>query len=300
MKFSKFLSLSVLLFIGISSFAQEVEIDDRIENSVRPIPEEDIFYMTRLWRRMDLNEKMNRPFFSAGNEISKYLIDWVNAGVLKAYKNDSLRTEISIEDFKENLKIDIDNIDGQLSAAEMAAGFGGSETSSGVDDGWGTVPTGQPEKPASNDGFSSSPIAASTDEYFFPKDLTILEIKEDAVIDKKRSRLYFDIQTVTLIVPASKTRAGFDKPVASFRYKDIYNLMKANKNCVWYNSQNEMQHKNMSTAFDLRLFDARIIKKGNAEDKFLTDIYRGEQEGLMMSQLIENQLIELEDTMWEN
>ncbi|MFM1913048.1 MAG: hypothetical protein RIR51_886 [Bacteroidota bacterium] len=304
MKFIKFLSISFILTLGFNSFSQEVDIDDRLNNSIRPIAEEDILYMTQLWRRMDMNEKMNRPFFANGHELSKFLIEWVNAGVIKAYKNDSLKTELSIADFKENLKIDIQNADAQLSESEKQAGFGGDEVNgqSGVDDGWGGGTSSEStSKPlAEDDGFNTSPVTASSEEFFFAKDLTIVELKEDAIIDRKRSRLYFDIQSITLIVPASKTVAGFDKPVASFRWKDVYNLMKANKNCIWYNMQNEMSHKNMSTAFDLRLFNARIIKKGNANDKFLTDIYKGESEGLLMSQLIENELIELEDTMWEN
>jgi hypothetical protein len=33
------------------------------QNSIRPIDEEDVHYRARLWRRMDLNEKINQPFF---------------------------------------------------------------------------------------------------------------------------------------------------------------------------------------------------------------------------------------------
>ena len=76
--------------------------------------------------------------------------------------------------------------------------------------------------------------------------------------------------------------------------------MGSNPNCIWYNSENETQHKNMADAFDLRMFQARIIKKGNVEDKLLTDLYGGEKEGLMMSQLLEYKLLELEHDLWEN
>lgn len=300
MKLVKFLFLALILSSSLPSFSQEFEVDDRLNNSAHPIPKEDIFYRTQLWRRMDLKEKMNRPFFSSGHELSKFLLDWVNAGVLTAYKNDSLKTVLTPNQFKENLKIVIANAEGQLSDEEKAAGFGGSEQNAGVDDGWGTSPAGSAEKSAPANDFNASPIAASTEEFYFAKDLSILELKEDVIIDKKRSRLYFDIQSLTLIIPSSKTAAGFDKPVASFRWKDVYNLMKANTQCIWYNVQNEIQHKNMSVAFDLRLFDARIIKRGNADDRFLSDIYKSESEGLLMSQVIENQIIELEDTMWEN
>ena len=49
----------------------------------------------------------------------------------------------------------------------------------------------------------------------------------------------------------------------------------------------------MAYAFDLRLFSARIVKTGNIEDKFLSDLFGGERQSLLQSQLIENKLLEL-------
>lgn len=295
------------LICSFASLAQEKPIAPN-QNSVRPIDEADVHYRARLWRRMDLNEKINQPFFSMNSEISKFLLEWVKAGVLTPYTNDSLQVKLSPAAFVENLKMEETTADGELSEAERAAGFGAEVAkdtkktdakTEGTDDGWGgakaTATPGVPSK----DDFDAKPVV-STVAYYFPKELSILEIKEDAVIDRKRSRLYFDIQALTLIIPASKTKAGFDKPVASFRYKDVYKLFRSNANCIWYNSDNEMQHKNMADAFDLRLFQARIIKKGNAENKYLTDLFSGDKEGLLMSQQLEYKLLELEHEMWEN
>jgi gliding motility associated protien GldN len=305
--FGKF--LMVLFVLGsIYAYGQE---KPRVQNpnSIRPIDEEDVHYRARLWRRMDLNEKINQPFFSVNNEISKYLVEWVKAGVLVPYKNDSLIVKLSATTFVENLKMEETSGDGELSEAERAAGFGGevakkteNRGGAGSDDGWGagaSKPTAGIAEVANKDNFDAKTPLSSV-AYYFPKELSIIEIKEDAVIDRKRSRLYFDIQALTLIVPASKTKAGFDKAVASFRYKDVYKLFRSNPDCIWYNSENETQHRNMADAFDLRLFQARIIKKGNAENKFLTDMYEGEKEGLLMSQLLEYKLLELEHDMWEN
>ena len=282
--FGKF--LMVLFVLGsLHLYGQE---KPRVQNpnSIRPIDVEDVHYRARLWRRMDLNEKINQPFFSINNEISKYLVEWVKAGVLTPYKNDSLTVKLSAANFVEVAK-----------DAKKPETKGGA----GSDDGWGAgaKATAGTAEVATKDNFDAkAPI--STVAYYFPKELSIIEIKEDAVIDRKRSRLYFDIQALTLIVPASKTKAGFDKAVASFRYKDVYKLFRSNPDCIWYNSENETQHKNMADAFDLRMFQARIIKKGNAENKYLTDMFEGEKEGLLMSQMLEYKLLELEHDMWEN
>ena len=296
---SKLILFSACVGLAFQSLAQEKPVPGN-QNSVRPIDESSIHYKARLWRRMDLNEKINQPFFSVNNEISKFILEWVKAGVLTPYTNDSLITKLTADQFQENLKMEEQSEDAALSDAEKAAGFGAegaTPKATGTDDGWGggTKSSAAPAK----DAFDAKPAGVAV-SYYFPKELSILEIREDAVIDRRRSRLYFDIQSITLIIPASKTKAGFDKAIASFRYKDLYKLFRSNPNCIWYNSENEMQHKNMADAFDLRMFQARIIKKGNVENKFLTDLYGGEKEGLMMSQLLEYKLLEMEHDLWEN
>lgn len=301
-------------------------------NSARPIDEADIMYKVTNWRRMDLREKINQPFFSKNNEITRFLIDGYRSGLLKAYKNDSLTTELALEDFNTNLKYE--NTEGGLSDEEKAAGFGKASEDDGwggtpktdpkakpqakksgapavEDDGWGGTSTAKqspasgkkPGTPAANDaGWGDEPTAAAVGgpiEYF-ATELPIIEIKEDFIFDRKRSRAYNDIQALTIIIPAEKTARGFDVPVASFRYKDVAAYFRSNpKKFIWYNSINQAQHKNMADAFDLRLFNARIIKQSNANDAFLTDIYGGEKAGLLKSQQLEHKLMEFEHNLWE-
>ena len=52
---------------------------------------------------MDLKEKINQPFFSRNNEITKFLIDGVKSGVLTAYTNDSVSTVLTSEGFAKNM-----------------------------------------------------------------------------------------------------------------------------------------------------------------------------------------------------
>ena len=140
--------------------------------------------------------------------------------------------------------------------------------------------------------------AFSGDEYF-AKELNILEIKEDWIFDRKRSRLYYDIQTVTLLLPADKNAAGYEKPIASFKYKDLDKLFRSDpKKFIWYNPQNQAQHKNLADAFDLRLFYGRITKVANPGDKDLVGMY-GDREGLLKSYQTEYELMETEHGLWE-
>jgi hypothetical protein len=287
--------------------AQEKDNKGKNPDSVRPIDESNIMWKQRLWRRMDLNEKQNQPFFSKGNEITKYLMEWVQSGVLQPYKNDSLKTKITKEDFIKNLVMENIGNDNALSDAEKAAGFGNESatgTTAGADDGWGDpkpkTPATGGTTPPKNDGFSNpTPVATDLNNLYYAKQLSILEIREDAIFDKQRSRLYYDIQSITIIIPANMTTAGFDRNVGSFRYKDLDKLFRSNPNCVWYNEQNEAQHKNMADAFDLRLFHARLTKKGNSKDDDLDTIYGGSKQGLIQSQQLEYKLMEMEHNLWE-
>ncbi len=305
------MKLKHILLVGIcllsfGAWAQETSLNPN-PNSAHPIDEADIQYRAQIWRRMDLNEKINQPFFAENNQISKFLIDGVKAGLLTPYSNDSLNTKLSLEQFLDRLKLKGKLENGGLTAEEIAAGFGGDAkpaaapaTGGGADDGWGTkkAETSKAEKPAADD-FDKGPIVAGV-EYYIPKQLSILEIKEDAIIDRKRSRLYFDIQAITLKIPASQSDAGLEDIVASFRFKDVYKFFKSNPNCIWFNSTNEMQHRNMADAFDLRFFSARIIKKGNAANKDIFDQFGDGKEALKKSQKLEQQLQDKEAEMWEN
>jgi gliding motility associated protien GldN len=255
-------------------------------NSVRGINESNVLWKTRVWRRLDMNEKQNQPFFSKNNEITKYLIDAVKQGLLDAYENDSLTRKLTPEYFREKLKYE--NAGGGLSATEKAAGF-----EEATDDGWG--------EPAKKDGEATvaKPKVSEGIEYF-PQELKTVELMEDIIFDKQRSRIYYDIQAITVFIPAAATSRGFDVPVASFKYKDIDRYFRSNPSkFIWYNAQNEAQHKNMADAFDLRLFYGRIIKASNAQDRYLSDIYGSDRKGLEKSQQLEYKMMEWEHNLWE-
>jgi hypothetical protein len=304
---------------SVNSAAEKAMLFDSL--SVHPIDPANVLYRITNWRRMDLKEKINQPFFSKNTEITKFLLDGVKSGVLTAYTNDSVSTVLSGEAFSKNLQMEDTGGNG-LSDEEKAAGFtdaagtddgwgnskpssttpkGSTKPAAGVDDGWGNVtPAKTPGTgTVATKGATTPTPSASTAVEYFSRDLTILEIKEDYIFDKQRSRAYNSIQTITIIIPAEKTVRGFDVPVASFRYKDLDQYFRSNPKCIWYNFKNTAQHKNMADAFDLRLFNARIIKQSNPGDSFLVDLYKGEKAGLRASEQLEYKLMEFEHNLWE-
>lgn len=299
------LALVAALFIAEGVVGQEKSNNGLNPLSLRPTHTSNVMYKTTLWRRVDLREKINQPMFAKGAEITKHLIDGVKAGVLDAYDNDSLNTKLTLEQFNERLFRKFEG--GGLSEAEIAAGFGtegeddgwggGSDASGGSDDGWGdgggdaTAPAGTP--PATT-------AASSGNGYeMFPSELYIIELREDWIFDKQRSRQYNDIQTITVMIPSEGSADGLEKELASFKYKDLEVYFRSNPNCIWYNAANTAQHKNLADAFELRLFHGRIIRKSDPRNRYLDDIYKSPKAGLLKSQELEFELMEKEHNLWE-
>ncbi len=337
---------AMLAVAGGGAMAQEKPSTGTNALSVRAINENDIMMKKTLWRRIDLKEKQNQSMFSKNNEISKYLIEAVKAGLLDAYENDSVATKLTPEKFQQRMIMP--NSAPQLSAEEIAAGFGNETTSNGGD-GWGDAKKPDAKKPAAkpaddgwgapkaaakpaDDGWgapvkkkataknskgkkgakTAAPVEAPKDtvavakapavpagDEYFAKEFNVMEIKEDWIFDRKRSRLYYDIQTVTVYLPSDKNTAGVETALATFKYKDLDKLFRSDpKKFIWYNPQNQAQHKNLADAFDLRLFYGRITKVANPGDQALVDMY-GDRDGLMKSYQTEYELMETEHGLWE-
>lgn len=264
-------------FISADSFAQEEKAIYN-EMSVYPIPYTNQMFKRTVWRRMDLKEKQNRPFFSTSNELTRIIIDAVNNGLIYPYVDDSLNKRMSKEQFLENLKLPTDDPD-DFGAAD--AGFG--DTGGWASSGWG-------------DEEQSGPSV----QYYDATQLNIMRIKEDMIFDKVRSRLYWDILSFELIIPAEVVATGIEKTVGVFAYKDLEKLFRSMPDrAIWYNRQNTAHHRNMADAFLLRLFNARVVKVSNPRNDWIQDISPDQRAALIQSQQEELRLIEYEHNLWE-
>jgi gliding motility associated protien GldN len=266
-------------FISIDSIAQEEKAAYN-EMSVYPIPYANQMYKRTVWRRMDLKEKQNRPFFSTSNEITRIIIDAVDDGLLYPYIDDSLNKRMSKEQFLENLKLPTDEED-DFGATD--AGFGDDSGGWGGDSGWGEEEDAGPSV-----------------QYYDATQLNIMRIKEDMIFDKVRSRLYWDILSFELIIPATEVATGIEKSVGVFAYKDLEKLFRSMPDrAIWYNRQNTAHHRNMADAFLLRLYNARVVKVSNPRDDWIQDISPDQRSALIQSQQEELKLIEYEHNLWE-
>lgn len=269
----------VVFAIGICVIALSLKAQEGHPIVKPEVPDEYVMFKKQVQRRMNLGEKQNRPFFSKNGEISKLILEAVESGLLRPYQSDSTVNFMDDQQFQDNIQIENEGGGGGFG---FGGGFGGSQQESS--------------------GPTYTPI---------PGDLfNVLYITEDVIFDRNRSRMYYYIRSITLVLPASAgpdwNPAGFEKPIASFRYQDLVDLFRGPfaDRAIWFNNQNQAAHINFADAFELRLFSAPIIKISNADNLDISQQYGDKiaQNPLyrnMIQQKYEYDLVEFESELWE-
>jgi len=308
------------LLLSLSALAQH-----------RSTPPADQLFRKRIWRQIDLREKQNKPMFAQGTEISRILIEAVKRGEIQAYRNDSLTSTFTPREVSFNMSYGEDTYShdsewdtpdpwAQRPGTPAAAPMTASDTRTrwtGPTPGLGRMQPrldgkGKPVRDQSgqvimntiqqytlaSDGPSQG--GRVLNEYRY-RDLYELELHEDLVFDKRRSRMVYEIKTITLHVPAGlyDNVAGIERPIATFRYSDVVKVFRANpETAIWYNTQNAAEHRNLADAFALRLFSSYITKVSNPEDKWLADFAGSSQGGITAAQQQAAELVEYEYNLW--
>ena len=273
-----FVSLLGLTLSATAVFAKAPATDsppiDCNPNSLHPIPYADILTKKRLWRLIDLKEKQNKPFFSHKKEMTRFIIEGVEAGLLTPYSDEDFANPVTKEEFFDKLKLPEA---GDLSAGDKALGFTD-------DDDWGD---------------DKAPKKGEVAEYFLPTEITLLELMEDVIFDKVRSRLVHDIQSIKLIIPADKFATGLRKEIGIFKYKDLAAYFDKQE-IQWINVNNSAGHIPMTAAFELRLFSSIPVKLENPDDHTLADIYnKTPKAAALAAKTLEEKLLEEEYFLWE-
>jgi gliding motility associated protien GldN len=249
---------------------------------------------------------------ATNNEITKVIIDAVKAGLLTPYTSDSVNTPMPIEGFIGNMSQTTTQVtltDREKNIQQIATGATPSKAK--IDQikqllkTKGTTTDLELQiQGVLDDSFSNNDqkietikgtFASTAPIEYKARDFTSFILKEDVIFDKQRSRLYWDTQALTMILATE----DLDKPVASFRYKDLVRIFRSNPNAIWFNSQNNAEHKNLADAFEMRLFSGRITKVSNPDDNDLVTIYDGSRRGLLASDWVRQQLMEFEHNLWE-
>lgn len=301
MRFSRLLTG---LFVGLLPWVAlgQPELPQYNPNSIDPIPAYEQHYKLRVWRKVDLREKQNKGFFARNGEITNLILNGIKSGeIANIYTHDSLTTTYDKSSFF-NDKLVVTQ--GEVLPAWDAAGtyylgdavsFNGVNYESQIDNNVGV----NPSTARNGEWVVSQRGKAIT---VLPRDIYRLTLMEDVIFDRRRSRLYYDIQAIEM--EAYDVNTGTFKSLGWYKYKDLEKLFRNHPaEAVWFNQQNTAQNKNYADAFLLRLFKGVIHMIENPDSNTIDDVYsangRPYYEGVWAREWAEMMLMEKEHNLWE-
>ncbi|MFN4083161.1 MAG: gliding motility protein GldN [Bacteroidia bacterium] len=246
------------------------------ERRVVPWPylrEADVMYAKRIVRMIDVREKQNQPMAWPKNPLSVILYNAVAQGKLIPYRNDSLTSQLTIEEFL----------------------------------GRGTDTSFQ-ETPIDPNDPEITKLDTLVEEFRPEERIKKFRIVEDWIFDKKHSTMYVriisiaprfmfrvkgvDIQEQDLCVLKYHAKEGSGE-------NDIRHLL---VNYEVFNRQNDAARLTFDDWFEQRMFYSYIIKEANQHDMYIKEYAEFKDNGLaavLEGERIKQELFEKEHDLWE-
>lgn len=291
----------IALSLGFSAVALAQQDTVYNPNSTERIPYYEQLYRFRVERVVDLGEKQNAGFKSAQSDLTDFLIKSIQSEQLTAYDDSLKNRRPAAEILVSNQAVMEAAYDAKKSYfTNEAASYGGKNYISTRNDNIGHLPTDT----------QWWELAPSQTEYYTKSNIVAIKIVEDVIFDKRRSRLYYDIQAIGLM--AQRSGETTINPIAYIFYKDFYNLVektahskdwKERDRVMWRNRYNPAENRTFTDAFKLRLFHGIIEKVENPDDRTIQQIY--ERNGRSYSEAVfarweeEMRMMEKEHNLWE-
>ncbi|MFY9310856.1 MAG: gliding motility protein GldN [Bacteroidia bacterium] len=247
------------------------------ENSAsrRPIPytslrEADVMWSKRVWRVINLKEKINHPLYYPTTPIAdrKSLFEVIRDGALKSgtvkcfnSTDDEFRIEFT--------KSEIEN---------MLVSWDSSATT---------------EDPNNPGNFISAPVKNEITSDKVSK----YWIKEDWFYDKQRSVLDVRIIGLLVVIPKlseSGEDQGADKPLFWVYFPEIRPILATQE---VYMRHNDAERRTLEDIFWKRMFSSYVIKESNVYDRYISE-YTSGINALFESERVKEDIFKYEHDLW--
>jgi gliding motility associated protien GldN len=279
----KFLLILVVI-AGFGSAASAQNVLDGVyvrENNParRVIPytflrEADVMWSKRIWRHIDLNEKVNAPlrFPKSGDtkdrkNLISVLMDAVNEGSLTAYdpQDDEFTLPMTTEEFTK---------------------VGGADSI--------TIKVTSAEPPY--DEYDSTVFRP-----FNPDDVVMYRLKEEWFFDKQRSVL--DCRIIG-VCPMTLARDQEGNLIEGGQRKLLFWVYYPEARRIFANAEvanryNSSQRLTFDDIFMKRMFNSYIIKEDNVYNRRIDDYKTNPMDALLESERIKQDIINFETDLWE-
>jgi gliding motility associated protien GldN len=284
MKKAIFLVLFMAVFAGINltSYSQVLEgpprdgvYDKTAITQVQPIPypylrEADIIWTRRLWRVLDMREKMNQPFYfpekpqNNWRSLVQIIMDGLKEGTVTAYSSESDQFLVPLT-YKELID--------KLNRTD-------------------SVKLPRPDNP---DIMFDTVIKVEFD----PSNVKKLKIKEDVYFDRQRSVVEVRILGICPVVDEIDKNTGekrFEKNLFWIYFPECRNLFAKNE---LFNLKNGSAGRmTYDDVFMKRMFSTYVYKEENVYDRSINEYATG-VDALLESEKAKNSLFEFEQNLWE-
>ena len=245
------------------------------ERKVIPWPylrEADVFWAKRITRIIDVREKQNRPMQWAKNPLSLILYKNIIDGKLIPYKDDSLKSVLTIEEF-----------------ARLGSDTSVQET---------------PIDPNDPTITKTDTVVSTLNPYAAIQKFRIVE---DWIFDKKESRMFVRIVSIApqYEMKALGSSLGWQDMCVLKYHEDQNNELDCREilvNMEIFNRQNDAARVTYDDWFEQRLFSSYIIKEANQEDlaiKYFAEFKDSPVAAMLEGERIKNDLFEREHDLWE-
>jgi len=236
-------------------------VADRVTLAYQPIREADILWEKRIWRVIDVREKMNLTFSAPESPLFKVLTDAALAGEISVY---------STEDDKFSKRLSPTDVRGMLFVRDTVVVF-------------------EPE--------TYSETVKIVENEINWENVKRFRIKESWFFDTKTSTLRHRILGIAPIIEERDEEGNFrfEKPLFWVYYPAARTLLSKHKAIT--HGENWSATTTWEDIFEKRYFASYITKENNVQDLRLQDMYSG-LDLLMQSDKIKNELFSREHDMW--
>lgn len=275
-KIGTLLLVGVLLTSGLNLSAQDLKVLDKPwvkENTPtrRVIPythvrEQDVMWHRRIWREIDLREKINHPLYYPTTKIDdrKSLFDVIKdavlAGELSAY-------DPSDDEFKI-----------KLTPSEAMVKMGDTIS----------VLVEDPE--------TFELVETNTYQEIASVDVVKYHMKEDWFFDRERSIMDVRIMGIAPLVSVLDENGQF-KGLKSLFWIYFPEARYVFANYDVFNRQNDAERRTFEDIFWKRMFNSYIIKRSNVYDRMLID-YKMGIDRLLEAEQVKEEIFNMEHDVW--
>jgi gliding motility associated protien GldN len=251
-------------------------VKDRIPLAYEHIREDDATYMQRVWREIDVHEKMNLPFvYKAEGDLGNQRFIYI---LLNAIKNDSITAFSPLDD----------RFTTPLPFQEIVNGLVGKPMTISVPD-------------LKNDPDGSKGLMRDTTivNEFDPEKVERYWIKEDWVFDKESSRMQVRILGIAPLKTIVNDDGSFRDvtPIFWVYYPDLRPIFARHE---VYNGKNFGARMSWEELFESRMFASRIIKStvNNPNDEFIKSYVKDPILALLEGENMKERIFNYEQDLW--